>query len=92
MCFTTSKDMWKRENSGLYKYITVYVGVLLIAASNPNSIVKTLQEKQEILENGTYVMDQGSMEQYENMFGCKPQEYTLPLEKSDHTKVDFSDE
>jgi hypothetical protein len=32
------------------------------------------------------------MGEYENMFGCKPREYTSPLEKGDHPEVDFSDE
>jgi Reverse transcriptase (RNA-dependent DNA polymerase) len=32
------------------------------------------------------------MGQYENMFGCKPREYTSPLEKGDHPEVDCSDE
>jgi hypothetical protein len=32
------------------------------------------------------------MGQYENMFGCKPHEYTSPLEKVDHLEVDCSDE
>jgi hypothetical protein len=32
------------------------------------------------------------MGQYENMFGCKPREYTSPLEKGNHLEVDCSDE
>jgi hypothetical protein len=32
------------------------------------------------------------MGQYENMFGCKPREYTSPLEKGNHQEVDCSDE
>jgi hypothetical protein len=32
------------------------------------------------------------MGQYENMFGCKPREYTSPLEKGDHPEIDCSDE
>jgi hypothetical protein len=32
------------------------------------------------------------MGQYENIFGCKPREYTSPLEKGDHPEVDSSDE
>jgi hypothetical protein len=31
------------------------------------------------------------MGQYENMFGCKPREYTSPLEKVDHLELDYSD-
>jgi hypothetical protein len=27
------------------------------------------------------------MEQFENMFGCKPKEYTSPLEKGDHPEL-----
>jgi hypothetical protein len=30
--------------------------------------------------------------QFENMFGCKPREYTSPLEKGDHPEVDTSEE
>jgi hypothetical protein len=30
--------------------------------------------------------------QLENMFGCKPREYTSPLEKGDHPEVDTSEE
>ena len=29
--------------------------------------------------------------QFENMFGCKPREYTSPLEKGDHPEVDTSE-
>jgi hypothetical protein len=32
------------------------------------------------------------MDQYENMFGSKPKEYTSPLEKSDHPEIDTTDE
>jgi hypothetical protein len=32
------------------------------------------------------------MDQYENMFGCKPREYTSPLEKGDHPEIDQTDE
>jgi hypothetical protein len=32
------------------------------------------------------------MGQYDNMFGCKPREYTSPLEKGNHLEVDCSDE
>jgi hypothetical protein len=31
------------------------------------------------------------MGQYENMFVCKPREYTSPLEKGNHPEVDCSD-
>jgi hypothetical protein len=31
------------------------------------------------------------VDQYEKMFGSKPHEYTLPLEKGDHPEVDISD-
>jgi hypothetical protein len=32
------------------------------------------------------------MNQFKNMYGCKPKEYTSPLEKGDHSKVDTSEE
>jgi hypothetical protein len=32
------------------------------------------------------------MDQYENMFGCKPREYTSPLEKGDHPEIDQTEE
>jgi hypothetical protein len=32
------------------------------------------------------------MDQYENMFGCKPKEYTSPQEKGDHLEIDDTDE
>jgi hypothetical protein len=32
------------------------------------------------------------MGQYENTFGCKPRDYTSPLEKGDHPEVDCSEE
>jgi hypothetical protein len=32
------------------------------------------------------------LDQYQNMFGCKPREYTSPLEKGDHPEVDTSEE
>jgi Reverse transcriptase (RNA-dependent DNA polymerase) len=31
------------------------------------------------------------MDQYEKMFGTKPKQYTLPLEKSDHPEIDTTD-
>jgi hypothetical protein len=38
-------------------------------------------------------MAQGKMiGQFETMFGCKPREYTSPLEKGDHSEVDTSEE
>jgi hypothetical protein len=30
--------------------------------------------------------------QYERMFGCKPKEFTSPLEKADHPKIEASEE
>jgi hypothetical protein len=41
-----------RENDGLYEYIAVYVDDLLIAATDPNSIVQTLQEKHKFKLKG----------------------------------------
>jgi hypothetical protein len=32
------------------------------------------------------------MDQYENMFGSKPKEYTSPLEKSNHPEIDVTEE
>jgi hypothetical protein len=32
------------------------------------------------------------MDQYESLFGCKPREYTSPLEKGDHPEIDCSEE
>jgi hypothetical protein len=32
------------------------------------------------------------IEQYEQLFGSKPKEYTSPLENSDHPEIDTSDE
>jgi hypothetical protein len=32
------------------------------------------------------------MDQYENMFGSKPKEYTSPLEKGDHLEIDVAEE
>jgi hypothetical protein len=32
------------------------------------------------------------MDQFKNMYGCKPKEYTSPLEKGDHPEVDTSEE
>jgi hypothetical protein len=32
------------------------------------------------------------MDQYENVFGCKPNEYPSPLEKGDHPEIDDTDE
>ena len=55
MGFTPSKaesDIWMRENDGLYEYIAVYVDDLLIAARNPEEIVKTLQEKHKFKLKG----------------------------------------
>jgi hypothetical protein len=55
MGFTPSAaeaDIWMQENHGLYKYIAVYVDDLLIAATDPNSIVQTLQEKHKFKLKG----------------------------------------
>jgi hypothetical protein len=118
MGFTPSKaeaDIWMRENDGLYEYSAVYVDDLLISARDPNSIVKTLQEKHKFKLkrvgsltcycgcNYFYNIDgticyvprkniDSIMGKYENMFGCKPREYTSPLEKGDNLEVDCSDE
>jgi Reverse transcriptase (RNA-dependent DNA polymerase) len=32
------------------------------------------------------------LDQFENMFGCKPKEYTSPLEKGDHPEIDNTEE
>jgi hypothetical protein len=32
------------------------------------------------------------MDQYENMFGCNPKEYTSTLEKGDHPGIDDTEE
>jgi Reverse transcriptase (RNA-dependent DNA polymerase) len=32
------------------------------------------------------------LDQFENMFGCKPKEYTSPLEKGDHPEIDTTEE
>jgi hypothetical protein len=32
------------------------------------------------------------MDQFKNMYGCKPKEYTLPLEKDDHPEIDTLEE
>jgi Reverse transcriptase (RNA-dependent DNA polymerase) len=37
-------DIWMRKNDGLYEYIAVYIDDLLIAARNPNEIVKVLNK------------------------------------------------
>jgi hypothetical protein len=103
-----------RENNGLYEYIAVYVDDLLIAARNPNEIVKVLKENHKFKLKGVgpltyhlgcdYFRDKDGtlcygprkyiskmIGQFENMFGCKPREYTSPLEKGDHPEVDTSE-
>jgi hypothetical protein len=55
MGFTTSKaeaDIWMQVNGGFYEYVAVYVDDLLIAATYPNSIVQTLQEKHKFKLKG----------------------------------------
>jgi hypothetical protein len=117
MGFTPSKaeaDIWMRENDNLYEYIAVYVDDLLIAAKDPEQIVKTLSEKHKFKLKGVgpltyhlgcdYFRDKNGtlccgpkkyitkmLDQYQNMFGCKPREYTSPLEKGDHPEVDDSE-
>ena len=38
------QDIWMRETEGLYEYIRVYVDDLLIAAKDPEQIIKALRE------------------------------------------------
>jgi hypothetical protein len=38
------QDVWMPETDGLYKYIGVYVDGLLIAAKDPDTIIKALRE------------------------------------------------
>jgi Reverse transcriptase (RNA-dependent DNA polymerase) len=45
-------DIWMHKNVGLYEYIAVYVDGLLIAARNPNEIVKVLKENNKIKLKG----------------------------------------
>jgi hypothetical protein len=108
-------DIWMRKDEGLYECIAVYVDDLLIAARNPNEIVKVLKYNHKFKLKGVgpltyhlgydYFRDKdGSLcygprkyiskmiGQFENMFGCKPREYTSPLEKGDHPEVDTSEE
>jgi Reverse transcriptase (RNA-dependent DNA polymerase) len=46
------EDIWMRKNDGLYEYIAVYVDDLLIAARNPNEIVKILKENHKFKLKG----------------------------------------
>ena len=45
-------DIWMRENKGLYEYIAVYVDDLLIAASDPEDIVRRLQDQHKFKLKG----------------------------------------
>jgi Reverse transcriptase (RNA-dependent DNA polymerase) len=45
-------DIWMCKNDGLYEYIAVYVGDLLIAARNPNEIVNVLKENHKFKLKG----------------------------------------
>jgi Reverse transcriptase (RNA-dependent DNA polymerase) len=38
-------DIWMRENDGVYEYVAVYINDLLIAARDPEGIVKILREE-----------------------------------------------
>jgi Reverse transcriptase (RNA-dependent DNA polymerase) len=95
-------DIWMRENSNLYEYIVVYVDDLLIATKNPKEIVQKLEEQHKFKLKGsgplTYHLGcprkyiTNIMDQFKNMYGCKPKEYTSPLEKGDHPEVDTLEE
>jgi Reverse transcriptase (RNA-dependent DNA polymerase) len=96
-------DIWMRPKNGVYEYVAVYVDDLLIAAKDPSSIPRSLEEQREFKLKGIgplqyhlgcdYFHDntgtlcfgprkyiEKMIEQYERMFGCKPKEFTSPLE------------
>jgi hypothetical protein len=50
------------------------------------------QDKDGTLCYGPWKYIGKMMDQFENIFGCKPKEYTSPLEKGDHSEIDKSDE
>jgi hypothetical protein len=104
-----------RENNGLYEYIAVYVDDLLIAARDPEGIIRMLENTHNFKLKSVgpltyhlgcdYFRDKDGtlcygprkyivkiMDQFENMFGCKPKEYTSPLEKGDHPEIDNTEE
>jgi Reverse transcriptase (RNA-dependent DNA polymerase) len=89
-------DTWMRKNEGLYEYIAVCVDDLLIVARNRNEIVKELKGMGPLSyhlgcdyfrdKDGTLCYSPKKyiskmIGRFENMFGCKPREYTSPLEK-----------
>jgi hypothetical protein len=100
--------IWMRENNGLYEYIAAYVDDLLIASRDPGEITRTLENAHKFKLKGvcprTYHDKDGTLcygpckyiakllDQFENMFGCKPKEYTSPLEKGDHPEIDDTEE
>jgi Reverse transcriptase (RNA-dependent DNA polymerase) len=109
------QDIWMRETNGLYEYIGLYVDDLLIAAKDPEEIVKALREVHKFKLKGVgsltyhlgcdYFRDKDGtlcygprkyiskmMNDFEMMFGCKPREYTSPLEKGDHPETDTTAE
>jgi Reverse transcriptase (RNA-dependent DNA polymerase) len=79
--FTPSKaegDIWMREGDEVYEYIAVYVNDLLIAARNPEEIVRDyFRERDGTLCYGPKKYIGKIVNQYNKMFGSKPREYTL---------------
>jgi hypothetical protein len=97
----------QKQTSGcaeMMDYMSIYVDNLLIAAINPNEIVKVLKENHKFKlkgvgpltdhlgcdcfqdKDGTWCYGPRKyiskmFGQFENMFGCKPREYTSTLEK-----------
>jgi hypothetical protein len=101
-------DIWMRENNGLYEYRAVYADDLLIERTLEESHKFKLKGVGSLTHHlgYDYFCDKDGtlcygprkyyitkiMDQYENMFGCKPKEYTSPLEKGDQMKRDDTDE
>jgi hypothetical protein len=100
-------DIWMRENNGLYEYIAVHVDDLLIAWTLEESQKFKLKgvgpltyhlgcdyfrDKDGTLCSGPRKYIAKIMDQYENIYGCRPEEYTSSLEKGDHPEIDHTDE
>jgi Reverse transcriptase (RNA-dependent DNA polymerase) len=86
MGFIPSKaeaDIWMRENNMLYEYIAVYVDDLLIAAVNPEAIVKELSEKHKFKLKGvgplTYHLGCDYFRDQDGTLCCGPKKYITKL-------------
>jgi hypothetical protein len=78
-------EIWMRENDGLYEYIAMYVDNLLIAAKDPDSLIKSLSENHKFNLKGvgklTYHLGCDYFCDTDGTLCCGPRQYMIFMDQ-----------